>query len=368
MRRRHRIGFVLAVLGVTTLALALNRSPQPDQLAIAHLVSKTKTICVGRFLIDLPEAAQVELSAADVDAFRIAAFPETREAFEARLAEREAQIRAKPDRYGGNKNLESSGDVKTESGLAGRLFVHSRSVTEGTQGNGMKLERYRYEDVTAEALVHGNGISIDLSSEGRNPKYIADLTPLVNQLVANPRNAPASEPGFCFNHAYLRDPLTADQGERITMFASLPGHPDIEFTLILAAGLKPDQQGLLERSKAAESRFSFRERMRISTLRASAREIAGVPGEELIERFIEKNDVRVHSFWWEANGTEDKVLNPHFVFKMNTGSSAQGPVPSSLSDTAALALWDKITSSIRLHSNTVAPPKPAPMRGKPAAS
>jgi hypothetical protein len=102
--------------------------------------------------------------------------------------------------------------------------------------------------------------------------------------------------------------------------------------------------------------------MRISTFRASFREIAGVPGEELIERFTEKNDVHVHSFWWEANGTEDNVFNPHFVFKMNTGSSAQGPVPSSLSDAAALALWDKITSSIRLRSNTVAQPRSAPVR------
>jgi hypothetical protein len=92
--------------------------------------------------------------------------------------------------------------------------------------------------------------------------------------------------------------------------------------------------------------------MRVSKLRAAPREISGLPGEELVELFVEENDARVHSFWWEVNGTEDNVLVPHLVFKMNTGSSADGPVPSSLSDGTAVGLWDKITSSIRLRSAT----------------
>jgi hypothetical protein len=90
------------------------------------------------------------------------------------------------------------------------------------------------------------------------------------------------------------------------------------------------------------------EKMRISKLRAAPREISGLLGEELVERFVEENDARVHSFWWEVKGTEDDVLIPHVVLKMNTGTSQRGPVPSSLSDAAALGLWDRILSSIRL--------------------
>lgn len=137
------------------------------------------------------------------------------------------------------------------------------------------------------------------------------------------------------------------------MFAGLPSHPDVDFMMILAAGLNPDEQGLLERSSAAEERLSLTEKSRVTKLRAAPREIAGLPGEELVELFVEDNDARVHSFWWEVNGTKDNVFVPHFVFKMNTGTSTDGPVPSSLSEGAALGLWDKITSSIRVRTAAV---------------
>lgn len=348
---RMLAGIVCAGLAATWAVgevLDNHKSVRQDKHEVARMTEKMKTICVGRFLIDLPEEANVELSGTNIKGFKVAAFDETREAYETRLAEREAQIRSKPDRLGGSRNLETVQEVKTERGLTGKIFVHERNVTEGTQANGLELERYRYEDVTVEALVHGDGISIDLVSEERDPKYIEDLPVLLNKLVANPHNLAPTEPGFCLNNAYFRDPLPADQGERIMLFASMPSHPDIEFMMIVAAGLKPDDQGLLERSDAAEGRLSISERMRVSKLRATPRQIAGMPGEELVEMFVEQNDARVLSFWWEVNGTEDNVYVPHFVFKMNTGRSAHGPVPSSLSDGAAIGLWDKITSSIRI--------------------
>lgn len=319
-----------------------------DKHEVGRMTQKMKTECVGRFLIDMPEEAQVEFAQARVDGIAIATFDETPDEFHKRLAERESQLRAIPDRLGGNKNLEWAREVRTASGLEGRIFVHSRTITEGTQGNGLEVERYRYEGVTVEALVHGNGVSIDLSSAGRGPEWVEDIPALVDKLVTNPNNSIPAESGFCIGRAYIRDPLTADQREAIMMFARLPSHPDIDFMLIMGAGLKPDEQGLLERSNEALARRPLAERMRITQLRAGSREIAGIPGDELVELIVEKNDANVHSFWWEVNGTRDNVLIPHFVFKMSTGNSTEGPVQSSLSDSAAMGLWDTIASGIRL--------------------
>lgn len=319
-----------------------------DKYEVARMTQQMKTECVGRFLIDMPEEAQVEFGQARIDGINIATFDETLDEFRKRLAERESQIQAMPDRLGGNKNLERARAVKTTSGLEGKIFVHSRTITEGTQGNELEVERYRYEGVTVEALVHGNGVSIDLSSAGRALEWIEDIPTLVDKLVANPGNSIPFEPGFCLDRAYIRDPLAADQREAIMMFARLPSHPDIDFMLILGAGLKPDEQGLLERSNEALAQRSLAERMRITQLRAAPREIAGISGDELVELIVEENDANVHSFWWEVNGTRDNVLVPHLVFKMSTGNSTDGPVQSSLSDGAAMGLWDTITSSIRL--------------------
>lgn len=315
---------------------------------VARMTEKMKTVCVGRFLIDLPEEAQVELAQARIHGFDIATSNESGEQFQKRLAVREAQLKAKPDRLGGDRNLESVKQVKNGSGMTGKIFVHGRTVSEGTAANGLDLERYRYEGVAVEALVHASGTSVELVADNYSPERIENLSKLVAQLVPNPENKGPTEPGFCVDRAYVRDPLKAEQNERVLMFARLPSHPDIEFVLILAAGLKPDEEGLLERDLAADEQAPLIERVRISKLRAAPRTIGGILGDELVRGATEDNDARVYSFWWEVNGTEDNIFVPHLVFKMNTGKSDNGPVPTSMSEAAALSLWDKISSSIRL--------------------
>jgi hypothetical protein len=174
--------------------------------------------------------------------------------------------------------------------------------------------------------------------------------------VPNPHNQIPTEPGFCIDRAWFRDPLTADQGEEIMMSAQLPSHPDFEFLAILAAGNKPSSQSLLERTADSDAAMTLGEKMRISNLRAAPRTIGGVTGDEVVTRVAEMNDTVGYSFWWEVAGTADNVLVPHFVFKMNTGEGGNAPVPTSLSEDAAMALWDKISSSIRLRPSE--PPKP----------
>lgn len=80
------------------------------------MTQKMKTACVGRFLIDLPQDAQIELARPRIDGFEIAATEESYINFHDRMAEREAQIRATPDRHGGDGNLESVKEVKTANG------------------------------------------------------------------------------------------------------------------------------------------------------------------------------------------------------------------------------------------------------------
>jgi len=368
MKQPYRIvlGIALAILGAMILSRTWGSGHQSGQKEIAPLIKKPKTVCVGRFLVDLPGDAQIEMSPPRIDGFEITAFKESDEQFQKRIAEREVQLRSKPDWQGGDQNLESIKEVKTSSGLVGKIFIHSRTVKEGTQGNGLGgVERYRHEGITTEALVHGHGISIDLFYKDRNPDLVEDLPRLVNQLVPNPDNRIPTEPGFCTDRAYVRDPLRADQREQIMMFAGLPSHPDVQRKFLVAAGLKPDVKGLLERNKDAGSWMAPAQRMRFTTLRAAPRNIAGLSGEEVAELVIEENDARVHSFMWDVNGTEDNVFVPHVLLEMSTGNGNRVPVASSLSDGAALGLCDKISSSIRLRMKPAAQPRPTLERSKP---
>lgn len=330
------------------------------------MTQKMKTVCIGRFLIDLPEETRLELAKPRIHGFDISSLDEPEADFQARLALREARLRATPDRLGGNKNVESVREVKTENGVIGKIFVHSRTVMEGTRMRGLEQERYRFEGVAIEALVHGQGLSFDLSAPDYDPAKIENLSKLVAKLVPNPTNEAPKEPGFCIDRAWFRDPLTADQGEQIMMHAQLPSHPDIRFLTILAAGNKPASQSLLERSAATEAGLAPDEKKRISRLRADRRRIGGVVGDELVRRFVEQNDSIGYSFWWEVDGTEDNVFIPHVLFQMDSGESDHGPVPSSLSQDAVMALWDKISSSIRLRPTqerkpVAAEPPPTPL-------
>jgi len=220
-----RLATMIAAIAIGSLAatwavgrvMSEHKQAREDSQSSASLTDKMKTVCVGRFLLDMPSDAQIDLGSATIDGIDIAAFRETREEFHQRLADREAQITTLTNRLGGNKNLESASTVSTNNGLVGKVFVHSRTVTEGTQGNGLGVERYRYEGVTVEALVHGDGVSVDLVSKDRGLAWIEDVPELVKKLVVNPENRIPDEAGFCLDHAYVRDPLTAEQKEKITM-------------------------------------------------------------------------------------------------------------------------------------------------------
>ncbi|WP_313176470.1 T6SS immunity protein Tli4 family protein [Massilia sp.] len=356
MKRLIQTGLATLLAGIVIVGLAgaWAAGAARDKREVDRMTEKMKTVCVGRALVDMPEEAEVELTHPRIEGFDIVTFSESNEEFHSRLSQREAYIRSVPDRLGGNKNLEVAREIKTDHGVAGRFFVHGRTVTEGQSSDGITVERYRYEAVAVEALVHVDGISIDISANQYGVDAVEALPQLVAQLIPNPANKIPTEPGFCIDRAYFRDPLSAAQGEEVRLMARLPNHPDIEFMLISAAGVKPEEQGLLERNAESRAGMSAAEKMHVSTIRAAVRTISGLKGDEVIERFVEDNAATVYSFWWEVGGTEDNVFIPHISFTMDTGKGEHGPTPSSLSEGVALGLWDKISSSFRIRP-TVAP-------------
>ena len=94
-------------------------------------------------------------------------------------------------------------------------------------------------------------------------------------------------------------------------------------------------------------------RWRFRELRAATRTINGLAGKELVTRVNEKSGADVYGFWWEVGGSRDSVRHSHLMFRMDAGTSSQGPVPSSISGEAALRLWDRVVSSIRVrHGDT----------------
>jgi hypothetical protein len=303
-----------------------------------------KTVCVGRFLIDLPQGAEFSRSQTFIDGFRVSAFSESDEAFGARVAARQAEIEAQPNELR-RKNLESVGKVDV-NGFTGNVFVFGRNSSYTMEFG----KRNVWENVVLEAYVHSGGLSFNFVSDGYDPKLVGNLPRLIKQLRVVPPGEIPGTPGFCFGAGMFIDPLTADQGEGTTIFISLPGHPDVAMAFSTMAGTRPGP-GLIERSARASAREPFWVRAAFKTLRESKRTINGLHGEELAVKVTELNFSTVYGLDWEMAGKENEVLVPFLHLEMETGRNPNAggkPVQSSLAQSAVLELWDKVSSSIRL--------------------
>lgn len=113
------------------------------------------------------------------------------------------------------------------------------------------------------------------------------------------------EPGFCIERGIIQDPLAASQNEQITMFVGLKGHPDVSIFLYTAAGLKPSDSLLVRNDRIKEEFEQY-----VTILRRGSRKLAGIDGEEIVERFSELNGTTGHTFQWESVGKQDSVFEP----------------------------------------------------------
>lgn len=315
-----------------------------DRAEASRITQKMKTVCVGRFLIDVPEAAAVSLSRAVVDGFDIATRAENDAEFNQRLAAREVQINASPNELG-KQNLEFVQPVRG-NGFFGKIFVFGRSRTSWVEND----KQMDTEGVAIDGYIHANDVSFSFTSSNYDPALVGNLPKLLAQFVERKDHEIPADPGFCIDHALLHDPLTADQAEGVTMFAGLPGHPDLAIVFSSMAGTKRGQ-GMLARSAAASARLPVFARAAFRNLRKGPRAINGLLGEELAVKVKEGNLTTGFSFDWEMGGREDNVLAPLLTLELQTGISPRAggkPVQSSLSEAALLSLWSKISSSIRV--------------------
>lgn len=331
---------LLGLLFVAVFPLPGSSSGKRDPL----LAGKAKTICVGRFLIDLPEGMRLSRSQTSVDGFHINAYPEKDDAFWTRVAARQAEIEAKPNELR-PRNLETAARIQV-NGFDGKMFVFGRNASYMMDFG----QRRVLEGVALEAHVHADGLSFDVVADDYNPALIANLPRLIGQLRRVAADAIPAEPGFCFGEGMFVDPLVADQGESTSIFVDVPGHPDVVIAFSTMAGTKP-RHGLLERSARAAAREPLWMRAAFKTLREGKRSINGLAGEEVAVKVTELNLSTGFGLDWEMAGNETDVHSPFLHLEMETGRNPRAggkPVQSSFGQTDVLELWDAISSSIRL--------------------
>lgn len=348
--RRRRVSltawFVAAVFVAGSGAVySRARQTARDVDKVEAMTARMKTVCVGRLLIDVPDAARVTYGQARVAGFEIKRTEETADEFKAWLETRAAELNASPNRLG-QKNVESIEAVE-QNGFIGRVLVHSRYRSHEVE-NG---ERKYYETVSIEAEIHRKGVTFSLHSEGDSPNRASAATALLTKLVNRSNNEVPRSPGFCFHQGDLSGPGDKEHVESIPLFIKLPGHPDVVMAFSSNSGASAGA-GLVERSNAARDDMPLM-RVQSRVLREGTRQLNGLAGEEFGLRVTELNMASGYGFAWEMQGKAGDQSLPSLSFELRSGvspSAGGSPVDSSLGEEAMLKLWDKISSSIRLRA------------------
>jgi len=312
------------------------------------MTEKMKTVCVGRYLVDVPAQAEVSFSGAVVDGFSVDSIEESDAEFRERVAAREAEITARGSAIDGSGGMVEARDLRIP-GMKGRTFIFGRNRGYWFE-EGRRIED---EWVAVEIHAHSEGLSVSLSAKSADEGRVRSAEALLSRLYVRGKDEVPTLPGFCFRRAIFAEPLPAHKSEHMVMHLGLPGHPDLGLTLASIAGGNPETS-LLTRVAHAEAEAGSDVLLRMNKLREGKRSINGIEGEEVLMRAREFNFTTTYGFSWDASGARDDLLQPYLSLELQTGISERPggkPVDTSLHEDALLSLWDSIVSSIRVRKN-----------------
>jgi hypothetical protein len=345
---RHTRLYTGLVLAAALIAVAIGtRAAQQaqDQRMVKAMMQKKTTVCVGRLLIDLPADAEVTFSGARLGGVNInVESGYTPEKATAAIAEREASLAGELNEYE-RPSLEKRVVINAIN-FPSTILYSDRKKPVTRISNGLPVTSDE-EGITVNAFGIKDGIFYRFRGERlSSPKYEQNVLALVEKFESRANEAIPSAPGFCTENGIVHDPISGDENETVTMFASLKGHSDIAIRLDTSV-LDEPQESLLARD--ANNDINTRFASNIKNLGKGARTLNGIPGEEVLDRFKEGNGTTGHMFMWESPGKGLDVFAPSITLELQTGKGRPGqPVNSSLSDEAVLQLWQAISSSLRL--------------------
>jgi hypothetical protein len=337
-----------------------------DRSEVAKMTENMKTVCVGRYLIDVPAQASVSQSHERVAGFEVQTIEESEAAFFKRVGAREADIAARGPATDGTGGLIEARELRLPN-MVGRTLVYGLN-----RGYFMKGDvRVDDEFVSVEVHAHMDGRSFSLTAKYADEARARLAEALLARLRPRGENEIPSIPGFCIHRALFAEPLPVRKAEHSVLHIGLPDHPDVSMAFVSMPGGGNDPD-LLARSADTDASESAAESLRVTKLRADKRNINGLAGEELLERFRELNFATTFAFMWETRGIDDDPMQPFLSLELQAGISPEPggkPADASLHEDAVLALWDTVASSIRLRpsspppSSAPPPDPPGPMLG-----
>jgi hypothetical protein len=334
-------------------------------------MSETQTYCFGRFLIDLPKAAEINGQRYEYmfGAIETGRTPPKENMYQDGFVEmmktREADLRA--GKHEEKFSFSEARNVSTAE--RAKIFKLSKAFTI-IKGTTYGFEAYRSN---GEVL-----FSMKETAFGAD-KIDSVLQRLETRLLPNLRarkpNEIPGEPGFCIEKGFIADDGKIPQYEKAELSFRFKEWPDVRVSVYSRTNGDKVEEPLLTRRAKKPFPVEFAEAAKqVKVLRKGERNVGPHRGEEMLETYPSGEGYSVHKFVWDARGRSHSWSDPVLFVDFATGANpAPGPrmVRPSLTDQQAIKLFDTIVNSIRLRPTTPGKtsdagdpnsPSPAPKR------
>ena len=359
---------LLTLLAASVLMLsAFDRSPKewktPNMIALTPrlqpLFANTRTVCFGRFMVDIPVSASVAWGNAIVP-YDVTVY------------------------HGGGDEVKALtqkfiDELKSEKAINHDNVSLLLSIDDVRQPEGKIVTGYEGFEAIAELKINGyfrlNNDGFVINARPLKPnqdRATASIKSIARRLRQRAENEVPTEPGNCIEYAFLPDEpgISKDaRGELIQIGFRLKEFPDTHLSIQIRPQSPHAEESdsfkwQLERTeREAKVQDSNHPQLKIEYFRRGARQINDwVNGFEALGRTPEQAEAHsFHDFGMDFKGEPTDPLKPHANISMQTGVSnnAAGATKPSLTDEEAIAVWDKITSTIRVRPTSAAPAKTA---------
>jgi hypothetical protein len=242
------------------------------------------------------------------------------------------------------------------------------SLNEGSTSTSWMLRYWKSDTArevgleTIEGFLAGSPHGFIYRTATSENQTTSDILKKISYVATHLRSRDAQqvpvEPGVCLDVGFIAD----DSGKFQEIFGiglRLRGFPDVSFSL---SSNKDAQQGdSFEDRRAEAKRAAFLVAPlatlfnKVKTLREGKLKVhQGQGSEALFRRPLEEGDGSWHEFQFEYVGKRFDHRNPSWDATLFTGvaHNQAGSQASSLTDEEAMALWDRLMSSVRLRVPT----------------
>ena len=353
-----------------------DRTPIMDKPSprIEKLFAQTKPICFGRFLIDVPATAQVVWGPTDVN--------DTIVTYTDQGHKIPAQIRDKVE------ELETIKHLEEPSMLIGTFDgpnPDSKIIVgyESRHGSGLvqlhsyiRLGKHAFVQSAPSAALGRDSAGV-INKTGYQ-RFVAEMQDIGQRLRVRDESDIPTDPGLCIEAGFVAE-ADGRYYELTSIGFRFPEYPDVSFSVMTHTTDRPNPDNSLDveleggRQNAEEAGmggwFS-----RIKTLRKGQRVMGDWDGAEILARLPahKEGSPSVHEFAFKSIGVAKDRLRPYVNMQMDTGVDGDSTVgfEPSLKDDEAVALWDKLTTSIRARptgGSATGDDQPAPDKPTPAS-